>query len=236
MLFCTFQGKAMSFPRADIQGRRITPLSAGEWMLSVSSHCCVIFTILQRKFQRFPKLVAVPTPVWSCQPSCFHSFKHFLKQRIPKPTSQTHLPPSRCLPDTSHQLFHPIPAKAQQSSINMCHHPFPHKFHASTHEVSLSHYQILLYIKAFAAFSSKLINFHLKTSFLQISMTGSFPFSPAIFPLLQEDGAALISLSRLLEFLNPASSRPHITSTPQLFYQRPKKHQRSLKQSDLYKG
>lgn len=156
----------MSFPSADIQGRGVTPSCAGEWMLSVSPHCCVIFTILQRKFQRFPKLVAVPTPVWSCQPSCFHSFKHFLKQRIPKPTSQTHLPPSRCLSDTSHQLFHPILAKPQQVCINMCHHPFPHKFHASTHEVSLSHYQTLLYIKAFAAFSSKVINFHLKGSFL----------------------------------------------------------------------
>lgn len=198
----------------------------------------MIFTILQRKFQHFPRLVAVPTPVWSCQPSCFHSFKHFLKQRIPKPTSQRHLPPSRCLPDTSHQLLHPIPAKPQQISINMCHHPFPHKFHASTHEVSLSHYQILLYIKAFAAFSSKVINSQFKGSFLQISMTESFPFSPAAggwgSPDLsaQAGGIPQSSISQLLS----APSRPHRTSTPQLFCQRPKKHQQGLKQPELYKG
>lgn len=65
--------------KADIQGRGRTPSCAAEWMLSVSSHCCVIFTILQHKFQHFPELLAVPTPAWSCQPSCFHSFKHFLK-------------------------------------------------------------------------------------------------------------------------------------------------------------
>lgn len=128
-----------------------------------------------------------------------------------------------------------ISAKPQQICPNMCHHPFSHKFHASTHEVSLSHYQILLHINDFAFLSLKLINFHLKPFIhAHISITESFPFSSAIFLLPQKHYGGWappisaqptqISSSSISHLLSgPSSSQLHIIPILSLVCRRPKK-------------
>lgn len=161
-----------------------------------------LFTILPRERQHFPKLFAVlAQPIAASHPVSIvsNTFKANDPQADLSNSSPAKTQPSRCLSDTSRELFYTIFAKPQQICLNMCHHPFSRKFHASTQEVSLSHYQTLLYIKDFAFLSSKRRHFHLKCSFvhtfpLQNPSRFLVPFAFHYTNIAEDRGAPLISV------------------------------------------